>query len=132
MKENVEKFNDVIKNTITYLAEQAEKMEGQISEKGTFQEIKVSIKQFFPDYGGNVLFAFGFLPGEDDRYFNIEVSTQTGISDSDQFYRGNPDEVLNFLRNPSSLGIIIEKVRNMGMYLLIEEDRRSDYNDDWK
>lgn len=123
MKENVEHFNESIKHMLSYLGEELEK-------QNESQEIRVTIKDFCPDYRENVLFTVMSLPGKEDRAFNIEVSTGTGLSDSSQFYSNTHKEMLKFLKDPSNAGNIIEKVRNMGMYLLIEEDRRSEH--DWE
>ena len=123
MKENVEHFNESIKHMLSYLGEELEK-------QNESQEIRVTIKDFCPDYRENVLFTVMSLPGKEDRAFNIEVSTGTGLSDSSQFYSNTHKEMLKFLKDPSNAGNIIEKVRNMGMYLLIEEGRRSEH--DWE
>ncbi len=125
MKEKVEKFNESIKHMLSCLVK---KMEGQNES----HEIRVTIKDFWPDYRENILFTVTSLPGKEDRAFNIEVFTGTGLSDSSQFYSNSHEEVLNFLKDSSNVGNIIEKVRNMGMALLIEEDRRYDSNDDWQ
>ncbi len=125
MKENVENFNEAIKHMLSCLVK---KLEGQNES----QEIRVTIKDFWPDYRENVLFTVMSLPDKEERAFNIEVSTRTGLSDSSQFYSNNHKEVLHFLKDSSNVGNIIEKVRNMGMALLIEEDRRYDSNDDWE
>ncbi|MEQ8189893.1 MAG: hypothetical protein ABRQ39_18130 [Candidatus Eremiobacterota bacterium] len=123
MKKNVEHFNESIKHMLSYLGEELEKQNEP-------REIRVTIKDFCPDYRENVLFTVTSLPGNDDRAFNIEVSTGTGQSDSSQFYSNTHKEMLKFFKDPSNAGNIIEKVRNMGMYLLIEEDRRSE--NDWE
>ncbi|MEQ8222586.1 MAG: hypothetical protein ABRQ37_09820 [Candidatus Eremiobacterota bacterium] len=125
MKENVENFNESIKHMLSYLVKA---LEGE----NVNQEIRTTIKDFWPDYRENILFTVTSLPGNEERAFNIEVSTGTGMSDSSRFYSNSHKEVLNFLKDPSNLGSIIEKVRNMGMALLIEEERRYDSNDDWQ
>jgi len=125
MKENVENFNESIKHMVSYLVKA---LEGE----NVNQEIRTTIKDFWPDYREDILFTVTSLPGKEGRAFNIEVSTQTGLSDSSQVYSNSHKEVLNFLKDSSNLGSIIEKVRNMGMALLIEEERRYDSNDDWQ
>jgi len=125
MKENVEKFNESIKHMVSYLIKELER-------QNESQEIRVPIKDFWPDYRENIFFTVTSLPGKEERAFNIEVSTGTGLSNSSQFYSNSHKEVLNFLRDSSNMGSIIEKVRNMGMALLIEEERRYDSNDDWQ
>ena len=118
MKDNSEKFNEAIKDTLASLVDRL--------EEDFSQEIRASIKDFWPEYSGNVLFIAG--PQEaGEEYFTIEVSTETNIKDSARFYSGNG--LLNFLKDTSTSEAIMEKVKNMGMFLLMEEDR---FNDDWE
>jgi hypothetical protein len=98
-----------------------------LSSKDDIREI--SIKKVWQDYKGDVVFTSGPLDGN-QRYLKCEILTQSGLSDTIQFYSGKKEELMKFLNNPSSVEEMAGKIKEKGMFLLIEEDRRSD--NDWE
>jgi len=102
-------------------------------EKDVEEQI-LSVKEFWTDYREDIQFIL--KPSGRERAgeveFTVKIITGRGTSDRIDIYRGKRENFLKYLKNDSTTPEIIEKIRTAGMFLLMEEDRFSDFNDGWE